>query len=51
MKKILCFLGLHDYWPVDRNVFELTRVLFRTYMQCKQCGKYGKLTFFREENL
>lgn len=48
MKKILCRLGFHDWWPEDRNVFEPMRVLYRTYMKCKRCDKYGKLTFFKE---
>lgn len=46
--KILCKIGIHKWQPTENNIFTETVCLFRTYLQCKKCGKWGKLVFFKD---
>lgn len=47
--KILCWIGFHDEWPEINNIYFPHKVIFRTYMKCKRCGKWGVPVFFKEE--
>lgn len=45
---LLCKIGLHRDWPEDTNVVEWNRVIYRTFMRCTRCRRWGRNTFFEE---
>lgn len=49
MTNLLCIIGLHRWWPEDKNYFTATEAVFRTYMRCRRCRKWGKNVFFERE--
>jgi len=47
MKKLLCKIGLHKWYPEDRNYNTSQEVVFRTFLVCRRCKKAGKMTFLK----
>ena len=45
---IFCKLGFHKWWPDNSNITTPDKIIYRTFLRCKRCGKWGKLTFFKE---
>jgi len=51
INKIKCLLGFHNWKSVRSNIYEEKYVLFRTYMICTRCKKWGKLKFHITEGI
>jgi len=45
--KILCFLGLHKWIEKQNNITGI-ELIFRTFLRCKRCKKWGKLIYYKE---
>ena len=43
-----CKIGLHRWWPEINNIFTEYEVVYRTYMRCTRCKKWGKNIFFEK---
>lgn len=46
--KLLCFFGFHKWWPKTENYFNPYEAVFRTFMYCDRCKKYGKMVYFKK---
>jgi hypothetical protein len=49
LKKIVCKLGFHKWKEKQSNLEDgFGPVIYRTYLRCKRCKKWGKLIYYSE---
>ncbi len=48
IRKILCYIGWHAWYPVKNNITHPTEVILRTYLKCTHCDKWGELIFYKK---
>lgn len=47
LQKIFCFIGIHQWIYVDRDLDTPLEKIERTYQQCEKCRRYGKLIHYK----
>lgn len=51
MKKLLCWIGLHEDRLEDNDIRNKIEIIYRTYKRCMRCKRWGSLIAFKKVDL